>query len=207
MQFSRPILASVVSRRLGAAAASVLVNALLAFIATRPHTGSNSVISRQPNEDRSIRLTVDLVPASERPPESDRRRPSVRHAVHRAAARPYMPDFGGPPTETAESLQARLADPEYSHEASGLIRLPCDSAAVAVEQAGQVKVSLMIHVGADGRVIESEVHRTSGIASIDEAVNKCARSWGPFPLAIIDGRILESWRLLEWEPASREANL
>jgi TonB family protein len=107
----------------------------------------------------------------------------------------------GPPTETIESLKARMAETEVRRTEGGELqsRFACPSVP-ANDFAGRQQpiAALLVHVGLDGRVIDAEIDRASGNPTIDQALLQCAKFWGPFPLSIVDGRILESWQRIDW---------
>ena len=59
-------------------------------------------------------------------------------------------------------------------------------------------VVLMIKVEPTGRPSELKVVKSSGAASLDEAVGACVMSLGSFAPATVNGRTVASWRQLEW---------
>jgi protein TonB len=62
-------------------------------------------------------------------------------------------------------------------------------------------VILMVKVEPTGRPSELKVVRSSGAASLDEAVGACVMSLGSFPPASVNGRAVASWRQLTWTVA------
>jgi hypothetical protein len=120
------------------------------------------------------------------------------------------PELRSPPTETAESLRIHMAA-ERGNNGDGAAAhqsLPCSLVNKDEIEVLPHPVAVLIHVGLDGRAVEVELDTTSGNPKIDEALVQCARSWGPFPLAIIGGRILEAWQRVNWpaESAPMTAN-
>ncbi len=106
----------------------------------------------------------------------------------------------GPPTETPQSVQQRLADIATSAPR----HTPYECSAVSSESGDRSapRATLALRVGVDGQVNAAEIARTSGDADADERLLRCSRGWGPFPVAIIDGRVIESWQTIDWPPPS-----
>jgi protein TonB len=111
----------------------------------------------------------------------------------------------GPPTETPESVQQRLAETKRREQSDASKALECGAVVAIAADPSQPTATLALRVGVDGKVLEADIDRSSGIARIDKALLRCARAWGPFPVAIIDGRIVESWQTIRW-PAWGAAN-
>jgi protein TonB len=62
-------------------------------------------------------------------------------------------------------------------------------------------VVLMVRIEPTGRPSELKVVKSSGAASLDEAVAACLMSLGSFSPARVNGRAVASWRELEWTQA------
>jgi len=84
-------------------------------------------------------------------------------------------------------------------ESSSIPVVTCNSATAHSSASKREQATVIVRVGTDGRVIDVEIERSSGSPVVDEALKACARSWGPFPLAIVDGRLLEFWERIEWK--------
>ena len=108
------------------------------------------------------------------------------------------PELAGPPTETAESVQQRLAAAARVGDAERRRALECSDVSTAAVDHSRTVAVLSVRVGIDGRVVDAEIDRSSGRPRVDKLLLQCARHWGPFPLAIIDGRVVDSWQSIEW---------
>ncbi len=111
----------------------------------------------------------------------------------------------GPPTETPESVQQRLAESKRRGDAERSRALECNAVPSNIVDRLRPVAVLSVRVGVDGRALDAEIDRSSGRSNIDKMLVQCARTWGPFPIAIVDGRIVESWQSIAW-PASTIEN-
>jgi len=101
-----------------------------------------------------------------------------------AAAAPVAPARAAPPTRTPASVSAAQCDkPDYP------------SASRRMEEEGTV--SLRFLVGVDGKVIQSEIEKSSGFKRLDEAaragLSKCR-----FQPATVDGRPEQAWASMKY---------
>jgi protein TonB len=101
-----------------------------------------------------------------------------------AAAAPAAPARAAPPTRTPASVSAAQCDkPDYP------------SASRRMEEEGTV--SLRFLVGVDGKVIQSEIEKSSGFKRLDEAaragLSKCR-----FQPATVDGRPEQAWASMKY---------
>lgn len=122
------------------------------------------------------------------------------HLPSRELGEAFEPEPEGPPTETPESVQRRREEAQQRQRGERAAAFQCR--AIGTSETAPRVATLTLHVGVDGQVLEAAVDRSSGVSRIDQALMRCARSWGPFPVAIIDGRLLESWQSIDWPPAS-----
>ncbi|WP_293748354.1 energy transducer TonB [Limnohabitans sp. Rim8] len=100
------------------------------------------------------------------------------------AAAPAAPARAAPPTRTPASVSAAQCDkPDYP------------SASRRMEEEGTV--SLRFLVGVDGKVIQSEIEKSSGFKRLDEAaragLSKCR-----FQPATVDGRPEQAWASMKY---------
>jgi protein TonB len=101
-----------------------------------------------------------------------------------AAAAPAAPSRAAPPTRTPASVSAAQCEkPDYP------------SASRRMEEEGTV--SLRFLVGVDGKVIQSEIEKSSGFKRLDEAaregLSKCR-----FQPATVDGRPEQAWASMKY---------
>ena len=116
------------------------------------------------------------------------------------------PEPHGPPTETAESVRTRMDESRRSRD-TGSSPIPCGTVPSGTRASAQPIAKLMLRVGLDGRVTDAEIDLSSGDRRVDRALIQCAKSWGAFPIAIVDGRVQESWQRIDWPVnAGTEAN-
>ena len=108
-----------------------------------------------------------------------------------------LPERAGPPTETPQSVRRRMVASQPTRDDDQLV-YECASVPPSVVMRDTVVAVLALRIGIDGRVADVEIDRSSGRAALDRSLAQCARSWGPFPVAIIDGRVVESWRSIAW---------
>lgn len=194
-------LSSAAGRRQMGAVASLAVNAALLVVALLPRTPS--VTYSRDASDTETRIVLTLLPAAQPIPRQEPPRRAVERAPRRRSAVALtLPTRQGPPTETADSLRERLAAGDATSDTDGRRSLPCDAGVAGIDRDRPPTAVLVVHIGVDGHVVETEVERSSGDPRIDAALRHCALGWGPFPLAIVDGRILESWQRVAWEPAA-----
>jgi protein TonB len=104
--------------------------------------------------------------------------------VPATAAAPAAPARAAPPTRTPASVSAAQCDkPDYP------------SASRRMEEEGTV--SLRFLVGVDGKVIQSEIEKSSGFKRLDEAaragLSKCR-----FQPATVDGRPEQAWASMKY---------
>jgi protein TonB len=100
------------------------------------------------------------------------------------AAAPAAPARAAPPTRTPASVSAAQCDkPDYP------------TASRRMEEEGTV--SLRFLVGVDGKVIQSEIEKSSGFKRLDEAaragLSKCR-----FQPATVDGRPEQAWASMKY---------
>lgn len=183
-------------RRASAAALSICVNGALVILACLPRPSSYEETAAA-----EAWIVASFVPAAHprRPPT-----PQVRISDHSLTKRrtfAVAPTASrGPPTETFEALRAAMqAAHAQGNEPDGR---RCDDVTLLTLHEHTADALLALHVGVDGRVLEVELERSTGNVRADAALRVCAASWGPFPLAIVDGRIMESWQRITWAPAS-----
>jgi TonB family protein len=192
------LLSTSKSRRRLAAIASVALNASFVLIALLPSGPSGPQAEYPEEQDHALKVSF-LKPRAPRD-----RPPAQRTGDARSHTRPAnhgQPIPPGPPTETPQSLRARMnaeADPRASAD---LRPYSCSSLTDEDATRGERVATLAIHIGLDGRVVEAEVERSSGDARTDRELQRCASDWGPFPLAIVDGRVIESWQRVNWPQA------
>ena len=152
-------------------------------------------------------LTVVFLPAEAqaKPPDTPREMPKPPQA-----APPMLPTVilsdkvetiaTGPPTVTPQSVQQRL---EAAISTPPHTPYECNAVSSESGDRSPPRTTLALRVGVDGQVVGAEITRSSGAAAADERLLQCARGWGPFPVAIIDGRVMESWQTIDWPPPSR----
>jgi protein TonB len=104
--------------------------------------------------------------------------------VPATAAAPVAPARAAPPARTPASVSAAQCDkPDYP------------SASRRMEEEGTV--SLRFLVGVDGKVIQSEIEKSSGFKRLDEAaragLSKCR-----FQPATVDGRPEQAWASMKY---------
>ena len=97
-----------------------------------------------------------------------------------------------------KSVQRQLADSKRREEFERSHALQCKAIPTKGLDRSRTIAVLSLRVGTDGRALGAEIDRSSGQANLDKMLLRCARTWGPFPIAIVDGRIVESWQSVEW---------
>lgn len=103
------------------------------------------------------------------------------------------------PTQAAPSVQSVVPAPVRTRplvKANACAKPRYPRASLRANEAGIVKLKFL--VGADGRVIESKIERSSGYARLDEAARE-ALSLCSFKPATLDGRAVPDWALLQYE--------
>ena len=104
--------------------------------------------------------------------------------VPATAAAPATPARAAPPTRTPASVSAAQCDkPDYP------------SASRRMEEEGTV--SLRFLVGVDGKVIQSEIEKSSGFKRLDEAA-RAGLSKCHFQPATVDGRPEQAWASMKY---------
>jgi periplasmic protein TonB len=59
-------------------------------------------------------------------------------------------------------------------------------------------VVLLVYVGPNGRVSETKVETSSGIARLDEAAEKCVKAQGKFEPQKVGSEAVGSWQRMKW---------
>lgn len=186
------------SRRACAAILSIGVNVALVLLACVPRASSSGQFA--PAEER---LEVSLLPVeTSRPQVTLPTRPATRTLAVRRAFAATPAAARGPPTETVEALRARMAVEREDGSDGHPRALRCDGIERLLPTEPVADAMLSLHIGVDGRVLNVELDRSTGDPRADAALRECAASWGPFPLAIVDGRLLESWQRITWPATS-----
>lgn len=193
--------ASAAGRRRAGAIASVTVNAAMLLVAFLAHNSPIGDTDASP----SSAITLTLLPPvqTRRPPNPTLAAHVTRYIQRFHRLRDHtQPIQRGPPTETPESLQERLRSGTDAQHSDTNLTLRCNVGSTRASHRQFALVGLLLRIGIDGSVLESEVEQASGDPQVDESVRRCAQDWGPFPLTIVDGRIVESWQRISWDPAS-----
>lgn len=162
---------------------------------------SRSGVSLQPEEEP---VSITIIRPGPRHPVLTLHRHAASFVAPTAIFAPDPPtlmlpvELLGPPTETSESMEA-LRQVVTDVQPDPRDAYACDVVPRSTMRSWPIGVNVL--VGLDGYVREVELPAAVPVA-LKNTLSRCAMNWGPFPVTIMDGRVVESWRLIEWAPSN-----
>lgn len=118
---------------------------------------------------------------------------------------PKLPQLPTGPVEIAVSITSAtdvlISDARAGDVADlvGNCRAPAPQALRPVRSAAEI--TLLVHVEKDGRVSDSKIEVGSGVAHVDEAIQRCLAARGSLTPRRINGSAVASWQRVRWPAA------
>ena len=155
-------------------------------------------------------LQTELIKPEDQPPPKEPPPPPPDFKPPNVAPPPSLdiPTFVGPPAQAAITtakpvepvkaaplaiIQARVAKGSNLGEACSSYY---PSASRRLSEEGSVV--LLVYIAPNGRVSETKVETSSGIARLDEAAEKCVKAQGRFEPQRVGAEPVGSWQRMKW---------